>query len=181
MENLVADGRQLGFRRRLDLDEEFARISRTDPGQSIVIAFKADVRAVGNEADAELCRKAAAQVASVRRTADEEDDRFIFCRDSGNGFRVQDGVVGSKSRIFDRDDSVRTVRDRFFGSRLYVLAGDETDDFLTLGIGQLAGLAQQFNAQRAQRTAGRFKIYTNVLFQFHNSAPLTASSWQSVL
>ena len=51
VENLVADGSQLGARRRLDLDEELARISRTDPGQRIVIAFKADVRAVCDQAE----------------------------------------------------------------------------------------------------------------------------------
>ena len=181
VENLIANRSQLRPRRRLDLDEELARISRTDPGQRIVIAFKTDVRAVSNQADAELSRQAAAKITAIGRTADEDDTRFIFFSQSSYRLGVQDGIISSQSTVFDSSNGISSVGNRFLAGFRRISTGDEGDDFLALGISQLTSFAQQFDAQRAQGTAGDFDIYADILFQFHNSALLTASSWQSVL
>ena len=181
VENLVADRSQLRPRRRLDLDEELARISRTDPGQGVIVAFKADVRAVSDQADTELSRQAAAEVAAIGRPADEDDTGFIFFSQSGDGFGVQDGIISSQRAVFDSGNGIGPVGNSFLAGFRRISTGDKSDDFLALGISQLTGFAQQFNAQRAQGTAGDFDIYADILFQFHNSALLTASSWQSDL
>ena len=169
MENLVADRSQLRPRRRLDLDEELARISRTD------------VRAVSHQADAELSRQAAAKITAIGRTTDEDDTRFIFFSQSSYRLGVQDGIISSQGTVFNSSNGISSVGNRFLAGFRRISTGDKGDDFLALGISQLTGFAQQFDAQRAQGTAGDFDIYADILFQFHNSALLTASSWQSVL
>ena len=86
MENLVADRTELRAGRRLDFNQELAREGRTNPSKRIVIAFVEDVDAIGNEADFQFSRQAAAEVTAVRRTTDEDDARCVFFDQSGNRF-----------------------------------------------------------------------------------------------
>jgi hypothetical protein len=136
-----------------------------------VVVADLEIRAVGRQAAAQGAGDARGEVAAVWRAADQEDLRLalldLLDRDAGVG----ESPVQGQLFVVGEDDAVGAVGDDVLRQRVDVVAAQEADDFDAELVRQLAGLADQLEADFGDLAVGVLDEYPDVLWSDMSGLP----------
>ncbi len=105
---------------------------------------------IGSEAGAVAGADTGTEVAADGGGANEHDAGLLALDDGGDGLGVRLGHVVLQQVVVDHHDFVGTVLDEGLGEGLDVLAEEHGDDLLVVGVGELAGLAEELKSHILQ-------------------------------
>ena len=105
---------------------------------------------VGCETGAVAGADARAEVAADGGGADEHDGGLLALDDGGDGLGVGLGHVVLQQVVVDNHDLVGTVLYEGLCEGFDILAEEHGDDFLVVGVGELAGLAEELKSHILQ-------------------------------
>lgn len=140
-----------------DGGHEVAAEGRTGHAELVgLVVADLQLGGVGGEAGAVAGADAGAEVAADGGGADEHDARLLALDDGGDGLGVGLGHVVLQQVVVDNHDLVGTVLYEGLCEGFDVLAEEHGDDLLLVGVGQLAGFAQQLEGHILQFAVALF-------------------------
>ena len=128
-----------------------------------VVVADLEIGAVRRQAAAEGAGDSRGEVASVGRSADEEDLGLALLRFRDRHAGVGEGSVEGQLFVVGQDDAVGAVGDHFLCQRVNVMTAQQPHDFVAELVAQLAGPARQLEADVGNEAVGVFDEYPDVL------------------